>query len=102
MTHQKTALLPLVAIQAYCQTQPIARLSVFGSALRADFSSASDVDLLVEFQPGAKITYFDLYYIQEALQEIIGRKVDLLTPGALSPYFRDEVMARMEILYEQR
>ncbi len=93
--------LPLDEIRAYCATQPIYKLSLFGSMLRGEATPESDVDLLVEFQAGGKITYFDLYYIQTALQSIIGREVDLLTPDAISQYFRDDVMAQAEVIYEQ-
>jgi hypothetical protein len=71
--------LPLEEIQAYCCTQPIVRLSVFGSVLRDDFTTESDVDVLVEFESGGRITYIDLYEIQQALEKIIRRKIDFLT-----------------------
>jgi hypothetical protein len=102
MSAYKTNLsLPVDGIRNYCAAQPIRRLSLFGSVLRGDFTPTSDVDVLVEFQPDAHLTYFDLYYIQQALQEIIGRQVDLLTPGAISDYFRDEVLAQAEVIYER-
>jgi predicted nucleotidyltransferase len=94
--------LKLDAIRAYCAAQPIARLSVFGSVLRADFSADSDIDLLVEFAPGACITYFDLYNMQQAFQSIVGREVDLLTIPALSRYFREDVLSQAQVIYEAR
>jgi len=93
--------IPQEDIRRYCETQPIRRLSVFGSVLREDFTATSDVDVLVEFLPEARVTYFDLFYMQEALEGLIGREVDLLTPGALSEYFRDDVMAQAVAVYER-
>lgn len=93
--------IPINDIQAYCATQPIQELLLFGSVLRDDFSDTSDVDVLVKFLPQASITYFDLFDIQQALQAIIGRKVDLLTPAAISDYFRDDVMQQALSIYER-
>ena len=91
----------LPKITAYCQQQPIRRLSLFGSVLRADFTSESDVDMLVEFEPGSGITYLDMVDIHDALTELIGRPVDLLTPAALSPYFRQQVLDAAVVIYER-
>ena len=92
--------LAIEEINAYCRTQAIVRLSLFGSVIRDDFTAESDVDVLVEFEVGAKITYFDLYEIQQALEKIIKRKIDLLTPNALSEYFRDKVLETAQVIYE--
>lgn len=92
--------LPIDAIQAICKQYPIKKLSVFGSVLRDDFTTQSDIDLLIEFLPDAGVTYFDLVDIQDTLSELIERKVDLLTPKALSPYFRDEVLRQAVVIYE--
>lgn len=92
--------LPLEEIQVYCRTQPIVRLSLFGSVIRDDFTSESDVDILVEFELGAKITYFDLYEIQQALEKIVKRKIDLLTRNALSEYFRENILKTAQVIYE--
>ena len=89
------------AIRAYCRTQPIRKLSLFGSFLKGTATDDSDVDLLVEFIEGAKVTYFDMYYMQEALEQIVGRDVHLVTPGGISKYFRDDVIAQAELIYEQ-
>ncbi len=92
--------LPLEAIRAYCNQRPIKRLSLFGSALRDDLKPESDIDLLVEYAPEAKISYFDIVEQQTDFSEMIGRTVDLLTPQELSPYFRQEVMDHAEPLYD--
>jgi len=79
-------------ITAFCRKHHISRLSFFGSVLRDDFGPESDVDVLVEFQAGFMpgLAFFNM---EQELSAIIGRKVDLNTPGFLSPYFRDEVVA---------
>lgn len=104
MPHNPTleALLPLAAIRAYCATQPIRKLSVFGSYLHGDFTAESDVDLLVEFETGAKITFFDLEEMQIAFTQLLGRQVDLRTPQELSAYFRAEVLQEAQLIYAQR
>lgn len=92
--------LPLETIRAYCRKQPIQRLALFGSVLRDDFTDESDVDMLVEFQPGAKVGYFKLVEIQDDLSALVGRPVDLLTPKSLSPYFRQRVLDTAQVIYE--
>lgn len=91
--------LPISLISDYCQQNGIRRLSVFGSALGDDFTPKSDVDLLVEFESGVNVGYFRLSAIQEELSTLIGRKVDLLTKGAISQYFRDDVLAAAQMIY---
>ena len=78
-------------ISQLCRLHHIHRLALFGSALRSDFGPDSDVDVLVEFEPG-RTPGFAFVDIQERLTEIVGRRVDLHTPGSLSPYFRDDVL----------
>jgi len=84
----------------FCRRHHIRRLAFFGSVLRNDFGPESDVDVLVEFEPGyvPGLTFFS---IEEELSRILGRKVDLNTPGFLSPYFRDQVLAEAEVQYAQ-
>ncbi|NJP11248.1 MAG: nucleotidyltransferase family protein [Leptolyngbyaceae cyanobacterium RU_5_1] len=91
--------LPYQKITEFCQRKPIAKLSLFGSILRDDFGFESDVDMLVEFIPGSKITYFDLAGMEIELTEMVGRKVDLRTPNELSKYFRQKVLDSAEVIY---
>jgi predicted nucleotidyltransferase len=85
----------------FCRKYGVARLSLFGSVLREDFDPGrSDVDMLVEFLPGAHRSLFKLVEMQETLRNMIGRSVDLTTPGTLSKYFRDDVLASAEVLYD--
>ncbi|HLN65163.1 MAG TPA: nucleotidyltransferase domain-containing protein, partial [Symbiobacteriaceae bacterium] len=67
--------------------------------LRDDFRPDSDVDILVEFAPGAQIGLFDLVQIKEELSASIGREVDLVTKGMLSPFFRQDVLSKREVIY---
>lgn len=83
----------------FCRRRRIKRLSFFGSVLRDDFGPASDVDVLVEFEPGATVGYFELADMEIELSALLGRKADVRTPNELSPYFRDEVLASAEPLY---
>ena len=89
-------------IIAFCQRYPIRKLALFGSVLRDDFRSDSDIDVLVEFIPGSGITYLDMVTMQDELAAMLGRSVDLVTPEALSEYFRQHVLDTAETLYERR
>jgi len=92
--------LPMSEIRALCRRNGIRRLALFGSALRDDFGPSSDVDVLVEFQPGTRVGLIGLQRIEDELSEIIGVKVDLNTPGFLSRRFRNQVLAEAKYLYD--
>ena len=84
----------------FCRRHRIAKLAFFGSAVRDDFQPGSDVDVLVEFEPGAAVGLFRLAGMEFELSDILGgRKVDLNTPNCLSRYFRDEVVAEAVVQY---
>jgi predicted nucleotidyltransferase len=87
-------------IAEFCKRNHIHKLSLFGSVLRDDFSSDSDIDFLVEFEPGKVPGLIGLSRMERELSEILGgRKVDLRTPQDLSKYFREEVLAHAEVQY---
>jgi uncharacterized protein len=90
--------LPDRDIAEFCRRNHVRRLSLFGSVLRDDFRPDSDVDVLVEFEPGAR-TGLRFFEMEEELSRLLGRKVDLNTPGFLSPRFRDQVLAEAEVRY---
>jgi predicted nucleotidyltransferase len=92
---------PQEQITAFCQRYPIRKLSLFGSVLRDDFGPDSDIDVLVEFLPQSGITYLDMVTMQDELTAILRRPVDLVTPGALSRYFRQRVLNTAETFYER-
>src|SRR5438105_3310567 len=82
----------------YCRRNGIRRLALFGSVLRADFGPDSDVDVLVEFEPG-HVPGLAFFGMQERLSELFGRKVDLHTSQSLSRHFRDAVLSQAEVIY---
>jgi predicted nucleotidyltransferase len=92
---------PREEIAAFCRHHRIRKLAFFGSVLRDDFTPESDVDVLVEFEPGTRVGLIGFAGIENELSLLIGRKVDLNTAECLSPYFRDEVLRDAEAAYEQ-
>ncbi|MCY3947273.1 MAG: nucleotidyltransferase family protein [Anaerolineaceae bacterium] len=91
--------LPENKIREYCARQPIRRLSVFGSAARNELTPESDIDLLVEYMPDARVGLFAMSGHRRDLSEIVGRKVDLCTPRGISKYIREEVIAGARLIY---
>ena len=92
--------IPYEAIADLCRRYHIRKLSLFGSVLREDFRPDSDIDVLVEFEPDARIG-LEFIDIQDTLTALLGREVDLNTPNSLSKYFRDEVLEHAAVIYEQ-
>ena len=90
---------PKEQIAEFCRRNHIRRLALFGSVLRDDFRPESDVDVLVEFEPGFHIGFLGLAHMERELSELLGRKVDLRTPNELSRYFRDEVVRSSLVEY---
>jgi uncharacterized protein len=90
----------LELVQEFCQRHKIHRLSLFGSVLREDFTSGSDVDILVEFIPGQAPGFFVLAEMEQELAQQLQRKVDLRTPAELSQYIRNRVLQEALQLYD--
>ncbi len=86
-------------IAAFCERHHIRKLAQFGSVLRDDFRPDSDVDVLVEFAPNTRVSLFDMVDLEQELSEVVGRRVDLRTPGDLSRYIRQRVLDSAEVLY---
>lgn len=91
--------IPKEKIDEFCQRHHIRRLALFGSVLRENFTPNSDVDVLVEFEPGTRVGMIRLAGIELELSRILGRKVDMNTPGFISKYYREEVLAEAEDQY---
>ena len=91
--------IPAKQIATYCEQNSIRKLSLFGSVLRDDFGPDSDIDVLVEFEPGARIG-LRFFTIERELSAMLGRRVDLNTVGFLSKYFRDEILAEAVVQYD--
>jgi uncharacterized protein len=89
---------PREQIEEFCRRHHIRRLSLFGSVLRSDFGPESDVDILVEFDPGF-VPGLAFFGMEQELSQIIGRKVDLDTPAFPSSYFREEALDTAEDQY---
>lgn len=86
-------------IAAFCRRHQIRKLALFGSVLREDFRSDSDVDVLVEFEPDRLPTLFDMVDMENELTELLGRKADLRTAEDLSRYFRRRVLETAKVQY---
>ena len=92
---------PYGEIAGFCVRNHILKLSFFGSVLRDDFQPGSDVDVLVEFEPGHVPGLFAIVGMEIELSEHLGgRKVDMNTPSMLSKYYRDEVLDEAEVIYD--
>ena len=100
MTQTIIEQLPKQQLIDFCRRYHIRKLALFGSALRDDFTAASDLDVVVEFDPD-HIPGLVFFAMQDELSVLLGRPVDLNTPEFLSPHFRDNVLAQAEVLYEQ-
>jgi uncharacterized protein len=90
--------IPKERITDFCRQHHIRKLAIFGSALRDDFGPDSDVDVLVEFEPG-HVPGLAFFGIEQELSAILGRKVDLNTAGFLSPEIREVVLKEAEVQY---
>ncbi len=83
-----------------CRRNDVSKLGIFGSMARGEDTDRSDIDLLVEF--GKQKSLFALVRLERELSIALGRKVDLLTEAALSPYLRERVLRELQVLYEAR
>ena len=90
------------AVADFCERHHVRRLSLFGSILTDRFRPDSDVDVLVEFEPGRTPSLIGMAALELELSELFGRKVDLRTPAELSRYFREDVLQEAELQYERR
>jgi len=89
----------LEALTALCKRYHVRELALFGSARRADFGPESDIDLLVEFEPDARVGFMTLSRMQRELVAIFKRRVDLVPKGGLKPLIRRAVLESAEVLY---
>ena len=91
--------IPIDQIEGFCSRNRIRRLSIFGSALRDDFRPDSDVDVLVEFEPGAQVGLFALLSMQQELSALLNRSVDPVPQNGLKSVIRDSVLADAQVIY---
>jgi uncharacterized protein len=92
--------LPHKEIEEFCQRWSITEFSVFGSVLREDFHSDSDIDVLVSIDPKAKIGLFELIDMKLELEKMFKRPVDLVEKeGLKNPYRRREILRTAQVIY---
>ncbi|MFN0112094.1 MAG: nucleotidyltransferase family protein [Blastocatellia bacterium] len=87
------------AVIEICRQNEVSKVGVFGSMARGEANEESDIDLLVDFSRRG-ITLLDVVRIERELSEALGRKVDLVTEGAISPYLRERILADLKVIYE--
>ncbi len=92
--------IPLEDLAVLCGRYHVKKLSLFGSVLGENFTDSSDVDVLVEFREG-HVPGFAFITMQDELDALLNRRVDLHTPNSLSKYFRREVMKQARVLYAE-
>jgi predicted nucleotidyltransferase len=81
-----------------CRRNDVAKIGVFGSSARGDTTTDSDIDLLVEFSKRKSL--LSLVALERQISAALGKKVDLLTEAAISPYLRDRILRDLRIIYE--
>lgn len=91
--------LPMEAIAEICRRYQVRELAVFGSAARGDMKPESDIDLLVEFQPEAKLGIWEFGHMETELADLLGRKVDLVSKRGLKPRVKPYVMRDLRVVY---
>lgn len=91
--------MPKDKIAEFCRRHRIRKLALFGSVLSDDFTEDSDIDVLVEFEPGT-VVGLNFFSMERELSLMLGRKVDLNTPGFLGKYLRDQILSDAEVQYE--
>lgn len=98
--------IPRKKVGDFCRRWKISEMSLFGSVLRQDFKSSSDIDFLVTFKPNAKVSLFDLVHMQNELKEIFGREVDLVERRAIEKsenYIRRKnILSNTKVIYAAR
>ena len=99
MTLPSGITLPLGTLEEICHRYNVRELSVFGSAARGEAGPDSDIDLLVDFAPDAKIGLWEFGRMERELQSVLGRKVDLVSKRGLKSRVRRSVLQDARILY---
>jgi len=82
----------------FCRQNDVVRIALFGSAARGEAEEQSDIDLVVEFSK--RISLLRFAALERQLSEALGRRVDLLTEAAISPYLREEIRRDLRVIYE--
>jgi predicted nucleotidyltransferase len=99
MTKQEIKGRLLEAIKTDPYRGDIKSVALFGSYITGEATETSDVDVLIDFEPQAQVGLFEFVRIQRHLGEAVGKRVDLLTPQAISKYIKDEILRQAELVY---
>ena len=91
--------IPMDAIERICRKYRVKELSIFGSVLRDDFRSDSDIDLLVDFHPNHGLDLVDYIQCQEELAEALCRRVDLVDKEGLKPRLKKGILESARVVY---
>ena len=92
---------PQAELKAFCRAHSVRELSVFGSAVRGDFGADSDVDVLIDIAPEARVGLIALQRMRDELARIFGRPVDLLTKNGINRHIRDDVLRDAQIIHAE-
>lgn len=92
--------IPPEEIADFCVRHHIRRMSLFGSVVRDDFRPESDIDVLVEFEDG-RTPGLEFFAMEDQLSRILGKRVDLNTPGGLHRFIRKSVLEDAQVIYDQ-
>ena len=96
---ERTLKIPVEPLADFCRRNQVQELALFGSAASGVIGPESDIDLLVTFLPEARVGFLTLARMQHELEELLGRKVDLVPKGGLKPVIRDSVLASARVIY---
>jgi predicted nucleotidyltransferase len=94
-------LIPHAAIRDFCRAHAVRELAVFGSAVRDDFHRDSDIDVLIDLAPEARVGLVALQQMRDELALILGRPVDLLTRNGLNRHIRDEILRDAQVIHAE-
>jgi predicted nucleotidyltransferase len=92
MVDRERVLRILAAHRLEFQAMGVRELSIFGSLARGEATEASDVDVLVDYEPGTPLSFFRVCELRYKIEDLLGAQVDLVTTGGLRPEIRDEVL----------
>jgi predicted nucleotidyltransferase len=84
-----------------CQENDVTFLAIFGSFIRGEEKERSDIDILIKFKEGSKMTLLDVVRLEREFRKLFKKKVDLVTDGALNKYIKDEILNSMRVVYEK-
>ena len=92
--------IPMEQIRLFCEKWKVIQFSLFGSVLRDDFTSDSDVDVLLSFEENSAWSLYDLVDMKDELKRIFGREVDLVEKEAIrNPYRRRSMLTEQQVIY---